>query len=81
MPAKEVAGRYRFHRRLSVHGAEGWEARQHHMHHWIDHMVRYLSFPGHQTWEHLPPNPDIQSGDLSRLLTSGGHHFRLVQTC
>ena len=62
MPANEVAGRYRFHRLLSVHGVEGWEARQHHMHHWIDHMVRYPLPPDIRPWDPFPPTQTSNLG-------------------
>ena len=59
------------------------------MHPGIGHMVRHL--PGHQTWNLGPspptsvlgPTPTPRTSDMgvTPLLTSGGQHWKPVQTC
>ena len=70
--AKKVAGRYCFHRCLSVHGVPVWSLP-------MMHCTSVDGTPphGHETSVTHSPLPP----PLLLLVTSSGHHWRPVQTC
>ena len=87
-PANKVAGRYCFHRCLSLHREEGGVGTLHASRDRSHGRVspsphirpEYLTPPPqHQTWG--PASLRHQTWGPALLLTSGGDHWRPVQTC